>query len=61
MDTGPEHFMNVQLSAEETYADITPIRPMGAVCASLSIMRGCNNMCVVPCSQPHLLGPLPGF
>ena len=44
-DAGPERLMNVQLSAEETYADITPVRPLGAVCASVSIMRGCNNMC----------------
>jgi tRNA-2-methylthio-N6-dimethylallyladenosine synthase len=37
--------MNVQLSVEETYADITPLRPAGAVSAFLSVMRGCNNMC----------------
>ena len=43
--------MNVQLSLEETYADIVPLRPTGAKAAFLSIMRGCNNMCsfcVVP-------------
>jgi tRNA-2-methylthio-N6-dimethylallyladenosine synthase len=40
-----EQLMNVQLSAEETYADIAPLRPGGAVSAYLSIMRGCNNMC----------------
>ena len=43
--------MNVQLSLEETYADIVPLRPAGANAAFLSIMRGCNNMCsfcVVP-------------
>ena len=43
--------MNVQLSLEETYADIVPLRPAGAKAAFLSIMRGCNNMCsfcVVP-------------
>ena len=37
--------MNVQLSLEETYADILPVRPRGATSAFLSIMRGCNNMC----------------
>ncbi|KAK9904127.1 hypothetical protein WJX75_005094 [Coccomyxa subellipsoidea] len=38
-------FMNVQLSAEETYADVRPVREVGAVSAAVSIMRGCNNMC----------------
>lgn len=37
--------MNVQLSLEETYANVTPVRKAGTVCAYLSIMRGCNNMC----------------
>ena len=37
--------MNVQLSAEETYADIMPVRPAGVKSAFISIMRGCNNMC----------------
>jgi len=44
--------MNVQLSMDETYADILPIRrEVGDHRAFLSIMRGCNNMCsfcVVP-------------
>jgi MiaB/RimO family radical SAM methylthiotransferase len=47
----------VQLSLEETYADITPVRRgqsgkmQDDISAYISIMRGCNNMCsycVVP-------------
>lgn len=38
--------MNVQLSMEETYADIRPVRTTSNnLSAYLSIMRGCNNMC----------------
>jgi tRNA-2-methylthio-N6-dimethylallyladenosine synthase len=44
--------INVQLSLEETYAEIAPVRPASnGVTAFSSIMRGCNNMCsycVVP-------------
>ncbi|KAF2075660.1 hypothetical protein CYY_003033 [Polysphondylium violaceum] len=38
--------INVMLSADETYADITPVRTSdNQVSAYVSIMRGCNNMC----------------
>jgi len=44
--------VNVILSLEETYADITPVRTTGnGISAFVSVMRGCNNMCsfcVVP-------------
>jgi tRNA-2-methylthio-N6-dimethylallyladenosine synthase len=48
--------MNVQLSVEETYADITPVRKNpNSISAYLSIMRGCNNMCSF-CIVPFVRG-----
>jgi tRNA A37 methylthiotransferase MiaB len=46
--------MNVQLSLEETYADVLPLRDAGRA-AYLSVMRGCDNHCAF-CIVPHTRG-----
>ncbi|GBG27175.1 CDK5RAP1-like protein [Hondaea fermentalgiana] len=42
---GENQGMNVQLSVDETYADIAPVRRSEPWQAFISITRGCNNMC----------------
>lgn len=53
---GGQAGVNVQLSLDETYADVTPVRlDASKKTAFVSIMRGCNNLCTY-CIVPFTRG-----
>lgn len=51
-----EKAMNVELSTQETYKDVVPLKVVGVnISGYISIMRGCNNFCSY-CIVPYTRG-----